>query len=322
MLERVLHLVASRGWAVSAPFAEAMREVLVRRVLRGDRLSESELADRLQAAERTRERASSAPTQIAVIQVYGLISHRAHMVDDISGPGGTSTERLGQQFSAALNDSSVAAIVLDIDSPGGSVEGVIEVADQIRAARGTKPIVAVANALAASAAYWIAAQADEVVVTPSGEVGSIGVYAMHEDWSRALAAEGVTLTFISAGPYKVDGNPYEPLSETAHEDMQSKVDAMYRAFVRSVAKGRGVSVDTVRKDFGQGRTLLAEDALAAGMVDRVDTFSNTLARVAAGKVTAAAPRKSAEVSEAPRLEADDLDLRQRRVRQARSAAAV
>ena len=105
---------------------------------------------------------------VAVIPVFGVISHRAHMVADICGPGGTSTEMLQQTIRGAVNDPNVKAIVLDIDSPGGSVFGVQELADEIFAARSTKPILASANSLAASAAYWIGTAASELHVTPSG----------------------------------------------------------------------------------------------------------------------------------------------------------
>ena len=105
--------------------------------------------------------------------IYGTISHRAHMVEDISGPGGTSAEKVGRQLAELLDDPAVGSIVLDIDSPGGTIAGVPELADQIFAARGQKKIVAVANSLAASAAYWIGSAAEDFVVTPSGGAGSI-----------------------------------------------------------------------------------------------------------------------------------------------------
>ena len=129
-----------------------------------------------------------------------------------------------------------------LDSPGGSVYGVSELADEIMNARAQKPVIAIANSLAASAAYWIGCSASELYVTPGGEVGSIGVWQAHFDYSQALAAEGVTPTLISAGKYKVEGNPYAPLGEDALGFMQSRVDDYYAVFTKSVARGRGVPI--------------------------------------------------------------------------------
>jgi signal peptide peptidase SppA len=169
--------------------------------------------------------------------------------------------------------------VLDIDSPGGSIYGVPELAQEIFAAREKKKVVAVANSLAASAAYWLAAAASEVVVTPSGDVGSVGVYAMHEDISRLLDQEGVTVTFISAGKFKTEGNPYEPLSEEGRSFMQERVDEAYAMFTRDLARFRDVPVAKVKSDFGEGRVVGAKAAKAAGMVDRIASLEDTLARL-------------------------------------------
>ncbi len=140
---------------------------------------------------------------IAVLPLYGVITQRGNMADDISGPGSVSTQRFTSALRDALADETVGAILIDIDSPGGSVYGVGELADEIYRARAQKPIVAIANSLAASAAYWIGSAASELYVTPSGEVGSIGVWMAHEDWSKNIEEAGVKVTLISAG--KCDG---------------------------------------------------------------------------------------------------------------------
>lgn len=259
---------------------------------------------------------------IAVLPIAGVIAHRISSVNQLSGPGGTSTEGLGQQFDAVIADPDVVAVVFDVDSPGGSVFGVQELADKIHAARGTKPIVAVSNALAASAGYWLASAADEVVVTPSGEVGSIGVYGLHQDVSRAADAAGYTHTFISAGRYKVEGNSFEPLGDEARAAMQGRVDDYYRAFTSAVARGRGVSAVDVRNGFGEGRVVGAQQAVKLGMADRVATLDETIARLAN-------PRSRAHVGQRaehdptddfyyeplpPKGSAADLDYRRRRAR--------
>ena len=237
---------------------------------------------------------------IGVIPVYGVIEYRSSWLMEYFG--GCSVEGLRESLAEALADPSITAVVLDIDSPGGSVSGVTELAAEIRAARGgSKPIIAVANTLAASAAYWLASQADEVVVTPSGQVGSIGVYAVHEDVSRMLDEMGVTMTMVSAGEHKTEGNPYEPLTDEARADIQERVDATYQQFLADVAAGRRVSAEEVEANYGGGRVLSAKAALAAGMVDRVESVGQALMRLSR---PAARRRAMSAEGEAPELVAD------------------
>lgn len=154
-----------------------------------------------------------------------------------------------------------------------------ELADEIASARAQKPVVAIANSLAASAAYWIGCSASEFYVTPGGEVGSIGVWQAHFDYSQAFAAEGIQPTLVSAGKYKVEGNPYAPLDEEAQGFMQSRVDDYYASFTQAVARGRGVPIAQVRDGMGQGRVLGADAALAQRMVDGVATFDDVVRKM-------------------------------------------
>jgi capsid assembly protease len=216
---------------------------------------------------------------IAVLPLHGTISNRMGMMSEMSG--GTSTERFSQWLKAALADPQVKSIVMDIDSPGGTVAGVQELADEIYKGRDAKPIVAVANSMAASAAYYLGSQASELVVTPSGEVGSIGVFAAHEDVSKVLENAGVKVSFISAGKYKTEANPYEPLSGDARDAMQAKVNEYYSQFTSAVARGRNVPKAQVESGFGEGRMVMAKDAVKQGMADRVASFDQTLARMGA-----------------------------------------
>ena len=155
-------------------------------------------------------------------------------------------------------------------------------------------MVAIVNSLAASAAYWIGCSAAELYVTPGGEVGSIGVWQAHFDYSQAMAAEGVTPTLISAGKYKVEGNPYAPLDSDAQGFMQSRVDDYYATFTKAVARGRGAPLSQVRDGMGQGRVLGADAALAANMVDGIATFDDVVKtmRSQAKLSTTAKPRAS------------------------------
>ena len=274
---RILRAVARMPWAILPSRMSDIIDVLAYQAA-GGKLSADEVREYAGLAAARPARSEQA-NGVAVIGLRGIISHRIEAVDDISGPGGTSVEGFRSRLRDALQSPQVGSVVIDVDSPGGSVEGVDEMAAEIHAARGDKPIVAVANTLAASAAYYLASQADEVVVTPSGEVGSIGVFAAHEDISTALEREGVKMTLIHAGKHKIEGNPFEPLTDEARDAIQGDVDRHYAMFVDAVARGRGVKASAVRGGFGEGRTLGAREAVAEGMADRVGTLDETIRRL-------------------------------------------
>lgn len=246
----------------------------------GARFTDAEVQARIQAAGRTAPGGMSRAGAVAVIPVYGTIAQRSSMIQDASG--GTSTEQIAGMINQALTDPGVSALVLDIASPGGGTYGVQELAQQIYDARGSKPIVAIANSMAASAAYWIACAADEIVVTPGGEVGSVGVYMIYEDHSQALAAEGIATTIISSGAYKAEATGLTPLTAEAQQALQDRCDGVYGQFTAMVAKGRNVPIAQVRDGMGQGRLVSARNAVALGMADRVATFDQTVARLTGG----------------------------------------
>lgn len=272
----VLNYITAHPWAILPERLQAMCELVALRI-EGGRLSESEISDRLAAAKAGQGPRNGKRTGVtAVIPIYGVIMPRASLLDEMSGA--TSIETIRGDFRSALDDDDVARIVFDVDSPGGSVEGVEEFAEEIRAARGQKPMTAVADYLMASAAYWLGAQADEIVASPSSLVGSIGVYAVHEDWSGAYEQQGVRPTLIKAGKFKAEGIDIEPLSDDARSHFQESVDDSYDAFVAAVAKGRGVSPAEVRSGYGEGRVLTAKRAKAVGLVDRVDTLEGSLTK--------------------------------------------
>lgn len=221
--------------------------------------------------------------RLAVIPVHGAIFPRD--TDYTLYYGLTTNEGLQRAIGAAAEDGGVDKIVLDLDSPGGSVSGTMETADLIFQTREKKPVIAVVGGMAASAAYWMAAQASEIVVSPSGMgVGSIGVWTAHMDISKAMEQWGRKVTLISAGKYKVDGHPYEPLSDTARADMQAMADVRYDEFLAAVARGRGVTAAAVRAGYGEGRMVLPRDAVAQGMADRVGTMKQTLVQLLRGDV--------------------------------------
>lgn len=230
------------------------------------------------AAARVRSLSADKPGSVMVLPLYGIINQR--YAGDFSGPQGTSVQEFTQQFRQAMNDPNVKAIVIDVDSPGGTVSGVDELATEIYNARkqGTKKITAVSNCLMASAAYYIASQANEICVSPSSLTGSIGVYQLHEDDSTALENLGVRYTFISAGKYKTEGNSFQPLDDEARTAMQGVVDDFYSLFTKAVARGRGVALKAVLSGFGQGRVLTAQDAVKQGLADRIATLDEVLSK--------------------------------------------
>lgn len=294
----VLRYVAETPWAIRPETFAVIREVVSLRAA-GVRFDEEELEERL-AAARERQAARPRPVSggaVAVIPLMGVIVPRASMFSQMSG--GTSLDRFRSQIRKAAADPDIGSIVLDVDSPGGSVDLVPEAAADIRQARANKRVVAVANTEAASAAYWLASQADELVVTPSGAVGSIGVFAAHEDYSVALEMEGIKTTLVSAGKYKVEGNPFEPLTDEARQAIQDDVDHYYGMFVADVAKGRGTTAGKVRAGFGEGRMVTAQRAVELGMADRVGTLEDTIARAARGGVRAVAESPASLIAAGP-----------------------
>lgn len=297
--QHIVRAVAERPWAIRRETLDVIVGLVAERAA-GEELSDEEIRARIGAAE-----AARAPYLIAVggsgqrpagvvqvLPLYGVIIPKANLLADMSGA--TSLQRFGAAFNAAVADPEIGAILIDVDSPGGMVDGVPELAAEMRAARGSKPISAIANTDAASAAYWLAVQADELVVTPSGQVGSIGVFSAHDDVSEAMAKIGVKRTLISAGKFKTEASPYEPLSDEARAHIQETVDDYYAMFTGDVARARGVEASAVRGGYGEGRMLTAKRALKAGMVDRIETFDAVAQRL--GRAAAARPRRSRAVN--------------------------
>lgn len=274
MYERIIEYILSQPWAILPEKAAAIRDLLRLRAA-GLTLSQQDIEARI--GDRREPPTGRREGAVAVIPVFGTIAHRMNLFTEISG--GTSTEKLAAQIREFAADPAVEAIVLDVNSPGGGVFGLPELVEDIRLVAKKKPIVAVGNAWMASGAYWIGSAASELVVTPSGQVGAIGTFSMHEDWSKALEHDGVAVSLISAGRYKTEANPFEPLSVDARQAIQREVDYYYGLFTRDVARGRHVEVNAVRDGFGEGRMVNAKTALHLGMVDTIGTLDETIARL-------------------------------------------
>lgn len=295
MYERILAEFFTMPWAIQPEKLAVMTDLLLARSS-GHRLSAEDVQARIGAGSAPEARQVGA---VAVIPVYGVIAQRMDLFSEMSG--GVSTDRLAKQIRQAVDDPGIGAIALDMASPGGSVYGVQELGDVIYNARGTKKIVAVANSYAASAAYWLASQADELVVTPGGEVGSIGVVTAHSDYSKFYEMTGIKTEFIFAGKYKVEGNPYEPLPKEARDFTQKRVDEYYDAFVKAVARGRGATAAEVRAGYGQARMLGAKEAVSENMADKVETLDDVIVRLSSSKRAQSPRRRAAAIDLAERI---------------------
>lgn len=309
----ILSYVARTAWAIAPEKIDDLLAVLAFRAA-GHTFTPAEIQARIGGDDR-RPAEPSKRGAIAVIPIRGVIAHRMGAMDDTSG--GTSAERIGAMLDAVAADESIGTIVYDMDTPGGTVPGIQELAAKMFALRGVKKQIAQVNGMAASAGYWLASQADEIVSIPSGSAGSIGVFTVHQDLSKALEAEGIDVSVISAGKFKTEGNPFEPLSEEGRAFIQARVDEAYTQFTKDVARGRGVSVADIKAGYGQGRALGAKAALEAGLIDRIGTFEDTVARIV-GRRSSSAMRAEGDVDTLQSAElhhvmaaTDDDELRRR-----------
>jgi signal peptide peptidase SppA len=219
---------------------------------------------------------------IAVIEIAGTLVHRGAWIGQSSGL--TSYEGIAAQLQAAVADPGVRGIALDIDSFGGEVAGAFDLADRIRAARAQKPVHAFVAEHALSAGYVLASQADQIILPRTGAVGSIGVVALHTDMSGALDQKGIAVTLIHAGAHKIDANPYQPLPEAVHDQMQRELEVVRFLFAETVAAGRGDRLTNAAALATEAAVFRGTDAIAAGLADELAD------PVTAFRAFAAAPR--------------------------------
>jgi len=214
---------------------------------------------------------------VAVLPIEGVLAPKANMFTRISG--GSSAQMLNTQVESAIADPRVKALVLAIDSPGGSVFGGPELAATVRELSKVKPIVTVSDAMLASMAYWIGAAANRVFISgPTVHAGSIGVVATHEYNPRALA--GAQITEITAGRYKRIVSDNKPLDEEGKAYIQARVDHLYSVFVDAVADYRGTTAAMVLERMADGRTFVGQQAIDNGLVDGFATVDAVVEQLA------------------------------------------
>ena len=240
---------------------------------------------------------------IAVIEIAGTLVHRGAWIGQSSGL--TSYEGIAAQLQAALADPGVRGIALDVDSFGGEVAGAFDLADRIRAARAQKPVHAFVAEHALSAGYVLASQADRIILPRTGAVGSIGVVALHTDMSGALDQKGIAVTLIHAGSHKIDANPYQPLPEAVHDQMQRELEVVRFLFAETVAAGRGDRLTQVAALATEAAVFRGTDAIAAGLADDLaDPVTAFRSFAAAPRGTTFPNRKGPQMTTTPEISAD------------------
>jgi signal peptide peptidase SppA len=271
-LRRVTAFVNETVWAIRPTKFNAIMELLRMRAA-GIELTKEEVQARIGAIDQPTAQTRGT---VAVLPLYGVIAPKMNMMTAISG--GTSLEAFMAKFRQYRDDQSISAIVCDIDSPGGSVYMLPECWGEIYESRDVKPMVAAVNPTCGSAALYLASAFKEIACTPSGEIGSLGCFCVHEDWSKANSMMGIAPSYIFYGDHKVEGNPDEPLADDARAYLQGQVNTFGIEFEKAVAKGRGVSLSHVRENFGQGRMLLSKDAKAVGLIDRIASLDEVISK--------------------------------------------
>jgi signal peptide peptidase SppA len=212
---------------------------------------------------------------VAVIPATGVLVKHAHLVNGESQPRGTATLTIQERLAAAVADPAIAQIVLLLDSPGGSVFGIADLAEAIGRADRVKPVIGMAEDMAASAAYWLGSQCRKLYVNATGMLGSIGVYTVLVDSSRRADREGLRVEVVKAGEHKGVGVAGAPVSGADRQVVQDEVNALYEHFVQAVARGRGMDAETVRA-LADGRVHVGQAAVDLNLADGVTTLEALL----------------------------------------------
>jgi capsid assembly protease len=238
--------------------------------------------------------------EIRVLTISGGLVPRP--IPGLCDPGPPSYAAIGQHIDAALADDTVAAIVLRVDSPGGLASGLFDLTDHIHASRGTKPIIGVVDDMAYSAAYALVAACDEIWVTRTGGVGSVGCAAFHFSQAGYNQQIGLEVTPIYSGAHKIDFNPHFPLSDAAKAMAQTDVDGLRTLFVDSVANYRGLSTDVVNGT--EAQCYSGQAGIDIGFATHLGTFGDAMASLEASLTGAGPPADDSTADAAPPADDD------------------
>ncbi len=211
---------------------------------------------------------------VGVVTFHGVVINRCPGWATYYGY--MSPQTFALEIRALADDPTVATIVISVDSPGGTVAGTVEAAEAVTYARSKKRVTAVVNDVACSAAYWVASQASEIVVSPTSVTGSIGCIISHADYTKMASDWGITFTYIRSALKKALGQPYEPLSDAARQEFQAMVDAVHAQFTAAVAKGRRKARALVAEQWATGEVWTGSETITAGLADRLGTLSTVI----------------------------------------------
>ena len=212
--------------------------------------------------------------KVVIIPIRGPITKRETFFSVLFG--GTSIDSISSALNVAAAHKDVAGILLDIDSPGGTIDGLASLSDQIYGLRGKKTVIAFANDQMTSAAFWIGSAAQAVITPKTASIGSLGVMMVHTDLSKADEQAGVKRTYLKAGQYKALGNSAEPLGTQGRQYFEAQLDYYYSIFVEQVARNRGVSVKTVLTNMADGKIFIGQQAVDAGLADSIGYFDDAV----------------------------------------------
>lgn len=285
-LTRAVQAAIAEPWAITADGLDLVLAIAGREHTVTPEALEAYRGQHVPQSERLKQRGP-----VAVMQIRGPMFRYASMFTAISGA--TSYEGLRRDLQTAMDDPSISAILLDFDTPGGEVTGVSEMGAAIKAASQKKHVVAFVGGSAASAGYWMASQASEIVISPTAILGSIGVRAVVQDTSKADAEKG-RLEFISS---QSPGKRSDVSSDDGKARIQKTIDALADVFISAVASGRGVDAKDVTEKFGGGDVLVGSAAIAAGMADRLGEYEAVVSELAARRATPQTHKGSSAMDE-------------------------
>jgi len=310
---RIAERIFNRPLMISEPKLATILHVFSQRTgldLAGSALVEAtnnSPVEMVEVSDRDRRRSGyTAKNGLGIIGIHGPLMHRVMEMEFPSG-GPTTYADIRHAFDMALSDDEVQGIVLDIDSPGGEVNGAFDLADHIFQSRGIKPITAVVNEAAFSAAYLLASAAETIILPRTGGVGSIGVIATHTEFSKWEEDNGITVKHVYAGARKADFSQHQPLSDEAEHGLQVMVDDAYLLFTETVAKHRGISVQAVvDTEAGVFEGKKAVKAKLADKVSAVDIAITTARKGKGTRIIAASTQIGAQQKEITSMDTQEL----------------
>lgn len=265
-------------WAITPEMHNEIRSIYAKH-LRGEKIDIKDIEAKTGKTLENKEQDYEVINNTAIITIDGVIAKKMNLLSRISG--GVSTQLIERDIRNTIEDSDIEKLILYMDTPGGTVDGTFELANFIFEQRGKKPIITFTDGQLASAGYLIGAATDAIYISGNTtQVGSIGVVAAHEDYSKMEEKIGIKTTEIYSGRYKRIVSQYAPLSEDGRRTMQEEVDYLYSVFIDAVAKFRGTTSEDVlnRMSTDSKRIFIGHQAINAGLVDGVSTLNSLIYR--------------------------------------------